>query len=124
MKKKSITYKKYHSRLRRRVSIRKRLRGNAEVPRLAIFRSLKNITAQIINDDLGNTLVSLATNSKEFDLDKSKKKTEQSFMLGEKLGAKALAAGITAVRFDRGGFLYHGRVKAFADGARKAGLKF
>jgi len=122
--KKSITYKKYQSRLRRRVSIRKRLRGDAEVPRLAIFRSLKNITAQIINDDLGNTLVSMATNSKEFDLDKSKNKTEQSFMLGEKLGAKALAAGITAVRFDRGGFLYHGRVKAFADGARKAGLKF
>ena len=122
--KKSITYKKYQSRLRRRVSIRKRLRGDAEVPRLAVFRSLKNISAQIINDDLGNTLVSLATNSKEFDLDKSKNKTEQSFMLGEKLGAKALAAGITAVRFDRGGFLYHGRVKAFADGARKAGLKF
>lgn len=122
--KKSITYKKYQSRLRRRVSIRKRLRGDAEVPRLAIFRSLKNISAQIINDDLGNTLVSLATNSKEFALDNSKNKTEQSFMLGEKLGAKALAAGITAVRFDRGGFLYHGRVKAFADGARKAGLKF
>ncbi len=124
MKKKSNTYEKSLARVRRKKSIRKKLSGSAERPRLVVFRSLKNISGQIINDEIGKTLISLSTISKDVKLDKTKKKTEQSFEIGLKLGEKALKKGISQVCFDRSGYLYHGRVKAFADGARKAGLKF
>ncbi|HHE39000.1 MAG TPA: 50S ribosomal protein L18 [Candidatus Cloacimonetes bacterium] len=120
----AVTLKKYLARRKRRKSIRKKIFGSSERPRLSVFRSLKNISAQIINDDLGNTLVMMSSNSKEIKLDRSKKKVEQSFEVGLKLGEKAIALGISEVSFDRGGYLYHGRVKALADGARKAGLKF
>jgi len=117
----SKTYKKHSARMRRVEAIKKKLRGTEEIPRLSVFRSIKNISGQIINDDAGKTLVSMSTLVKDVEVDRTKKKTEQSFEIGKKLGEKALAAGITKVCFDRGGFLYHGRVKAFADGARKAG---
>ena len=124
MKDKSVTYRKSLARKRRIKAIRKKVFGSEERPRLVVFRSNLNIGGQVINDDLGKTLVSLYTNSKDIEIDRSKKKTEQSFDLGRLLGEKALAMGITQVCFDRGGFLYHGRVKAFAEGVRKAGVKF
>jgi len=111
-------------RRRRKAAIRKRLSGTTERPRLVVFRSLKHIYAQIIDDSKGITLASMSTLAKGLELEKGLKKTDQSFQIGLKLGEKALAAGITAVAFDRSGFKYHGRVKALAEGARKAGLSF
>jgi large subunit ribosomal protein L18 len=105
------------------MAIRKRLQGTTERPRLAVFRSLSNIYAQIINDTTGTTLVSMSTIAKDFDAPKSKR-VDVSFQVGLKLGEKAVAAGIKTVCFDRSGYKYHGRVKALADGARKAGLEF
>lgn len=115
---------KHALRARRRAAIRKRLQGTAERPRLAVFRSLKHIYAQIIDDRLGKTLVSMSSRSKDFTLETGAKKTDQSTQVGIKLGEKAIAAGITKVAFDRAGYKYHGRVKALAEGARKAGLDF
>ncbi|HNW24427.1 MAG TPA: 50S ribosomal protein L18 [Candidatus Cloacimonas sp.] len=111
-------------RTRRHLSIRKNLSGSAERPRLVVFRSLRNIYAQIIDDTKGVTLVSMSTIAKDSGSLEGMKKTAQSFEVGVKLGEKALAAGITKVAFDRAGYKYHGRVKALADGARKAGLEF
>jgi large subunit ribosomal protein L18 len=111
-------------RQRRRAAIRKRLSGTTERPRLAVFRSLKHIYAQIIDDSTGNTLVSMSSKAKDFTAAEGKKRTELSFEVGVIIGEKALAAGITKVAFDRAGYKYHGRVKALADGARKAGLEF
>ena len=109
---------------RRHLSIRKRVSGTPERPRLVVFRSLKNIYGQIIDDTQGITLVSMSTIAKDIGSLTGKKKTEQSYEVGVKLGEKALAAGITKVTFDRAGYKYHGRVKALAEGARKAGLEF
>jgi large subunit ribosomal protein L18 len=110
-------------RARRVLAIRKKLYGTTERPRLAVFRSLNQIYAQIIDDTTGKTLVSMSTIAKDFQMEKCKK-VEMSFQVGLKLGEKAKAAGITKVSFDRSGYKYHGRVKALADGARKAGLEF
>jgi len=121
---KQSNIEKTRLRTRRRAAIRKRLSGTAERPRLAVFRSNKGIYAQIIDDVKGVTLVSMSSISKEIDLAAGLKKTEQSLMVGQKLGEKAIVAGITKVAFDRSGYKYHGRVKALADGARKAGLEF
>ena len=109
---------------RRHLSIRKRVSGTPERPRLVVFRSLKNIYGQIIDDTQGVTLVSMSTIAKDIGSLAAKKKTEHSYEVGVKLGEKALAAGITKVTFDRAGYKYHGRVKALAEGARKAGLEF
>ncbi len=124
MNKKSATYKRNLARQRRKKSIRKKIFGTPEMPRLAVFRSLNNIGAQIIDDTTGKTLVAFSTLTKGLDLDRKKKKTEQSFEVGQNLGKLALKKGIKKIRFDRGGYLYHGRVKALADGIRKAGLEF
>ncbi len=124
MNKKSTTYKRNLARQRRKKSIRKKVFGTPEMPRLAVFRSLNNISAQIIDDTTGKTLVAFSTLTKGLDLDRKKKKTEQSFEVGQNLGKLALKKGIKKIRFDRGGYLYHGRVKALADGIRKAGLEF
>lgn len=124
MKDKSVTYKKSLARKRRIKAIRKKIFGNEERPRLVVFRSIQHIGGQIINDNLGKTLVAFSSNTKDIGLDSSKKKTEQSFEVGRLLGEKAVAMGITTICFDRGGYLYHGRVKAFAEGVRKAGVKF
>jgi large subunit ribosomal protein L18 len=110
-------------RIRRKRRISFSVKGTAERPRLAVFRSNKAFYAQIINDDEGKTLLSLATNSKDVK-GKATNTKEGVQSLGETLGKKAVAAKIEQVVFDRAGYLYHGKVKAFADGARAGGLKF
>ena len=115
------------SKIQRKYRIRKRIRkvssGTAERPRLSIFRSNSEIYAQIINDREGTTL--LAVSSRDKDLAKSKgTKTEIAALVGKTIAEKAKKAGIDKVAFDRGGNLYHGRVKSLAEGAREAGLEF
>ncbi|HXI01086.1 MAG TPA: 50S ribosomal protein L18 [Sphingobacteriaceae bacterium] len=102
--------------------IRKRLTGSAERPRLSVYRSNKGIYAQIIDDTAGKTLVSTSSLSKDFAANGNK--SEQSKAVGKTIGEKAIAAGISQVVFDRNGYLYHGRVKSLAEGAREAGLNF
>jgi large subunit ribosomal protein L18 len=109
------------SRIRRR--LRAKLAGTAEKPRLAVYRSNQQIYAQIIDDEAGKTLASCSSRLKELDL-QTLSRTEQSKKVGEKLAEIARAKGIERVVFDRGGYLYHGRVKALAEGAREGGLKF
>jgi large subunit ribosomal protein L18 len=106
---------------RRHHSIRRRVRGTAERPRLNVFRSSANIHVQLINDDLGHTLAAASSLEAEASLGT---KTEQARKVGQLVAERALAVGITSVVFDRGGNLYHGRVKAVAEGARAAGLEF
>ncbi len=114
-------------RTRRRARIKARIRGTAERPRLAVFRSAKHIYAQLIDDASGKTVAS----ARDTELKKSEIKAEgldakaaTSFAVGQSLAEKAKKAGVTAVVFDRGGYVYHGRVKALADGARAGGLEF
>lgn len=102
--------------------IRKRLAGSTERPRLSVYRSNKGIYAQIIDDTTGKTLVSASSLSKDFSDNGAK--IEQSKAVGKLVAEKALAAGINQVVFDRNGYLYHGRVKSLAEGAREAGLNF
>lgn len=110
-------------RLRRKKRISFSVKGTVERPRLAVFRSNKAFYAQIIDDDKGATLLSLATVSKD-QKGKTKNTKEGVQALGEALAKKAVAANIEKVVFDRAGYLYHGKIKAFADGARAGGLKF
>jgi large subunit ribosomal protein L18 len=115
----------FQKRLRRKASIRKKIAGSAERPRLTVFRSGKHIYAQIVDDDRGHTLVAASTLSAEYRATASKGGDRTAATaLGELVGRKAVEAGIEQVVFDRNGYLYHGRVKALADGARKAGLTF
>jgi large subunit ribosomal protein L18 len=109
-------------RRRRRSRIRKKVRGSAERPRLAVFRSSKHIYAQLIDDDLGRTLVHAS--SRDLDRKGSCKNREASGLVGKLLAERARQAGLVKVAFDRGGYLYHGRVKALAEGAREGGLVF
>lgn len=106
---------------RRHRSIRKKLQGTADRPRLNVFRSSANVHVQIIDDEQGHTLV--AASSLEGPA-RSGNKTERARMVGQLVAERARARGITRVVFDRGGYLYHGRVKAVADGARAGGLEF
>lgn len=112
------------SRKRRQRRIRLKISGTASRPRLNVFRSLDHIYAQVIDDVAGHTLVSASTVDKEIagQLD-GKKKREQAAIVGKIVAQRALDAGIQEVVFDRGGYLYHGRIKALADGAREGGLK-
>ncbi len=112
------------SRKRRQRRIRRKISGTAQRPRLNVFRSLDHIYAQVIDDVAGHTLVAASTVDKDLaaQLD-GKKKREQATLVGKTVAQRALAAGIEEVVFDRGGYLYHGRVKALADGAREGGLK-
>ncbi len=112
-------------RVRKHVRVRKKVSGTAECPRLAVFRSASHIYAQIIDDDKGVTLVAAST------LDKAIKEkvafggnVEAAKEVGKLVAEKAIEAGISEVVFDRGGYLYHGRIQALADSAREAGLKF
>ena len=114
-----MTTKKIERRIKIKYRIRKSVNGTAERPRLSVFRSNKQIYAQVINDLTGTTLVSASS----LGMEKMPKK-EQAEKVGEMLAEKAQAAGISTVVFDRNGYLYHGRVKELADGARKGGLKF
>ena len=102
--------------------IRKRLSGSAARPRLSVYRSNKGIYAQIIDDLSGKTIVSASSLSKEFVADGTK--SDQSVAVGKLVAQKAIAAGIKDVVFDRNGYLYHGRVKSLAEGAREGGLNF
>ncbi len=111
------------NRVRRKKRISFKVKGTAERPRLAIFRSNTAFYAQIINDEAGKTLVSIATNSKDLK-GKTKNNIDGVSALGEALAKQAASSKIDKVVFDRAGYLYHGKVKAFADGARKGGLKF
>ena len=108
-------------RLKRRRRVRAKVRGSAERPRISVFRSNRGIFAQLIDDDAGRTLA--AVNWTEGEL-RSLKPLEQAKKAGELLGQRASAAGITTAVFDRGGYRYHGRVKALAEGAREGGLNF
>ena len=109
------------ARERRHRRIRGKIHGTAERPRVAVFRSNKGISAQLIDDDSGKTLAGASwVGLKSF----SGNKTEQATEVGKTLAAAAKEAGVEACVFDRGGYLYHGRVKALAEGAREGGLKF
>ncbi len=112
---------KPQSRLRRRRRVRAKVRGTAERPRLSVFRSNRGIQAQLIDDVAGHTLA--AVNWTEGDL-KELKSMDQAKKAGELLAERAKAAGVESVVFDRGGYRYHGRVKALAEGAREGGLAF
>jgi large subunit ribosomal protein L18 len=113
------------ARQRRHARVRRHVAGTAERPRLCVFRSLKHMHAQIIDDVQGHTLVSASTVDPEVraQID-GKDKATQAQLVGELLAKRALDAGITQVVFDRGGYVYHGRVKSLAEAARKAGLQF
>jgi large subunit ribosomal protein L18 len=114
---------KVERRTRIKNRVRKIVSGTADRPRLSVFRSNKQIYAQLIDDIQGVTLV--ATSSKVKEIEKSEgTKADKAAMVGKLIAEKALAAGITEVVFDRGGYLYHGRVKQLADAAREGGLKF
>ncbi len=109
----------------RHARVRARLSGTAARPRLSVFRSLRNITAQLIDDQAGKTVVQAG--GKEVGKEKAEGytgKTATAYLVGKKLAEKAKAAGIAKVVFDRGGYQYHGRVAALADGARAGGLEF
>ncbi len=114
---------KYERRTRLRKRIRKTVRGTESRPRLAVFRSNKEIYAQIIDDVNGNTITAASTRDKDIDASKVNK-TEAAKMVGKLIAEKAVKAGVEAIAFDRGGYLYHGRVKSLAEGAREGGLKF
>jgi large subunit ribosomal protein L18 len=114
-------------RQRRRKSIRKKVHGDSARPRLSVFRSLKHTYAQLIDDVEGATLVSASTLSEEVRKELGNgghTKTDASKAVGKVLARMALEKGIKQVRFDRGGYLYHGRVQALADAAREGGLEF
>jgi large subunit ribosomal protein L18 len=109
------------ARERRHRRVRGKIRGTADRPRLAVFRSNRGIFAQLVDDDAARTLAAASwLDAKSF----KGSKTEQAAEVGKRLAANAKKAGIETVVFDRGGYLYHGRVKALADGAREGGLKF
>jgi large subunit ribosomal protein L18 len=113
---------KREARIRRHRRVRKKVRGTAERPRLAVFRSNKHITAQIIDDRSGRTLAAASTTEAAASGPGGNIAAAQQ--VGERLAERAKAAGIDTVVFDRGGFIYHGRIAALADAARKGGLEF
>ena len=116
-----LTKSERRNRIRRR--IRKTSFGTPQRPRLSVFRSNKDIYAQVIDDTTGTTLAAASSRDKE--LAKAKgTKTEIASQVGKTLAEKAVKAGVETVAFDRGGYLYHGRVKSLAEGAREGGLKF
>ena len=112
---------------RRRIHyrIRKKVNGTAERPRMVVFRSNKQIYVQVIDDEQGRTLVAAASNDKELAAQcKGKSGIEAAAVVGKAIAERALAKGITTIAFDRGGYLFHGRVKSLADAAREGGLIF
>jgi len=114
---------KNERRLRIKSRVRKIVSGTEARPRLSVFRSNKEIYAQIVDDVTGNTIV--AASSRDKDISKAKgNKSEIATLVGKSIGEKAIKAGVETISFDRGGYLYHGRVKSLAEGAREAGLKF
>jgi large subunit ribosomal protein L18 len=113
------------ARRRRHERVRQKIAGTDGIPRLCVFRSLKHIYAQIIDDDAGRTLVSASTLDADVRSElEGQSKTDQAKVVGRRLAEKALSKGVKKVVFDRGGYVYHGRVKALADASRKGGLVF
>jgi large subunit ribosomal protein L18 len=112
------------ARLRRHARVRQKVSGSGDRPRLAVFRSLNHIYAQVIDDIQGHTLVAASSLDTEMKKDGAGSKTDRAGLVGELLAKRAIEKGIKEVAFDRGGFRYHGRVKALAEAARKGGLKF
>lgn len=113
------------ARLRRHARVRKKVSGTSERPRLDVFRSLRHISAQVVDDTRGHTLASASTVEPEIRARVAgMKKVEQARVVGQVVAERALAQGIKKVVFDRGGYRYHGRVKSLADAAREAGLEF
>jgi large subunit ribosomal protein L18 len=113
------------ARIQRHERVRGKVTGSSERPRLSVFRSLRHIYAQIIDDSAGSTLISASTMDKEVcGLCDGLKKADAAKVVGRVLAERAKACGVTKVVFDRGGYKYHGRVKALADAAREAGLEF
>lgn len=110
------------ARLRRHRRVRGKISGTQECPRLNVFRSTKNIYAQVIDDVSGKTLCAASTLDKEFEGNGGNKDAARK--VGQLIASRATEKGITVVKFDRGGYVYHGRVKELADGAREGGLKF
>lgn len=115
---------KYISRYKRKQRIRKKLEGTSERPRLSVFRSARHIYAQVIDDSKGETLASASTLDKDVAGAKFDNKVAAASRIGEIVAERAKAKGIETVVFDRNGYIYHGRVKALSEGARKSGLKF
>ncbi len=121
----SIISKKLERAERRKMRVRRKIFGDTACPRLTVHKSLRNIVAQIIDDEKKSTIVALATNSKGMtEKVAGKKKTEAAAIVGAELAKLAMEKGIKQVRFDRNRNVYHGRIKAVADAARKAGLEF
>jgi len=112
-----------HGRHRRHLRVRKKIAGTPERPRLVVFRSSKHIYAQLVDDQRGVTLAGVTDTSEGVQVE-GKGKVARSFAVGKLIASKAKEKGIAKVVFDRGGYQYHGRVKAVADGARKGGLEF
>ncbi len=112
------------ARSRRHRRIRKKVCGNPERPRFSVFRSLNHIYAQIIDDSRGNTIVSASSLEREFTEEGHRGNVVAAKKVGELIAKRAMEKGVKRVVFDRGGYLYHGRVKALADSAREAGLYF
>ncbi|HOG19990.1 MAG TPA: 50S ribosomal protein L18 [Salinivirgaceae bacterium] len=119
-----MSFNKRERRQRIRYRIRKRVAGTEARPRMNVYRSNANISVQLIDDVNGNTLVAASSLCKEIAEKKNITKTESANLVGKLIAQRALEKGITNVTFDRGGFLYHGRVKSLAEGAREGGLKF
>jgi large subunit ribosomal protein L18 len=114
---------KYERRIRIKNRIRKVVSGTEARPRLTVFRSNKEIYAQIVDDVTGKTISAASSRDKDISSAKANK-TEKATLVGKAIAEKAIKAGVDTIAFDRGGYLYHGRVKSLAEGAREAGLKF
>ena len=110
------------ARLKRHLRVRSKIKGTAECPRLNVFRSINHVYAQIIDDEKGVTLVAASTMDKDFEGSGGNK--EAAKKIGLDIAKKAIDKGISSVVFDRGGYIYHGRIKELAEGAREGGLKF
>jgi len=119
-----MSLSKVQRRKRVKQRIRKKVSGTADIPRVAVFRSNKQIYAQVIDDLKGITILSASSREKEVDAAEKKNKVEQAALVGKLLAEKCKEAKIEKVVFDRGGYKYHGRVKSLAEAARKGGLKF
>ena len=120
------TSNKRLARYKRKVRIRQRIKGTADKPRLSVFRSAKHITAQVIDDTVGQTVAAASSLEKEVRGQETpfENKSAQATFIGKLIAERAQEKGVKEVVFDRNGFLYHGRVKALSEGAREAGLKF
>ena len=118
----ALTIQERRLRIRRR--LRKNISGTKEVPRMSVFRSNKQIYVQLVDDESGHTMVSASSRNKEVAEKKGITRSEQAKLVGKLIAERSLSKGINKVVFDRGGYLYHGRVKQLAEGARENGLKF